>query len=49
MKMFRRNTGLGREWGAKTIYVGEDVGSRQGVIFKRLGYRPFELFYRKDF
>jgi GNAT superfamily N-acetyltransferase len=49
MKMFRRNDELCREWGVKRIYVGEDIDSRQGAIFRRLGYKPFEVFYRKDF
>ena len=48
MKMFRKNDELAREWGARRIYVGADVGSKQDVIFKRLGYKAFEVFYRKD-
>jgi hypothetical protein len=49
MKMFRRNDELCKEWGVRRAYVGADMGSRQEVIFKRLGYKPFEMFYRKDF
>jgi GNAT superfamily N-acetyltransferase len=49
MKMFRRNDELCKEWGVQRAYVGADMGSRQEVIFKRLGYKPFEMFYRKDF
>jgi GNAT superfamily N-acetyltransferase len=48
LKMFRKNDELCKAWGVKRIYAGADVGSKQDVIFKRLGYRPYEMFYRKD-
>ena len=49
MRMFRYNDDLLKQWGVQRAYVGADVGSRHELFFKRLGYKPFEMFYRKDF
>ena len=49
MRMFRKNDELMKEWGVQRAYIGADVGSRHELIFQRLGYKPFETFYRKDF
>ena len=49
MKMFRTNDDLCKQWGVKTCYIGADVRLRHEIIFKRLGFRPFEMFYRKDY
>lgn len=50
MRMFRRNDELCNEWGVQRAYVGVGMAdSGHEIIFKRLGYKPHEMFHRKDF